>query len=107
MFPMSGRQQLIVCVITQYLSELLISMDSFGSRYFLWHGRYTKCSNKLIIGYLTICTRDDSLNAHGATVCDPVWVCNLSVRAVEIPPKSLLCSLSSVSVVDSWTPGST
>ena len=33
-------------------------------------------------------------------------VCNLSAHAIEIPPKSLLCSLNSVSVVDSWTPAS-
>ena len=37
-----------------------------------------------------------------------VRVCNLSARVVtvEIPPKSLLCSLNSVNVVDSWTPDS-
>ena len=35
-----------------------------------------------------------------------VCVCNLSVRVVEIPPKSLLCSLNSVNEVDSWTPDS-
>ncbi|MCW4250032.1 MAG: RNase H-like domain-containing protein [Candidatus Thiodiazotropha endolucinida] len=58
-------------------------------------------------GNLTICPRVVSLKAHGATVRVPVRVCNLSARAVEIPPKSLLCSLSSVNVVDSWTPDST
>ena len=33
-------------------------------------------------------------------------VCSLSAHAIEIPSKSLLCSLHSVSVVDSWTPAS-
>ena len=33
----------------------------------------------------------------------PVRVCNLSAHPVHIPPRSLLCSLTSVSVVDSWT----
>ena len=28
----------------------------------------------------------------------------MSARTIEIPPRSLLCSLSKVSVVDSWTP---
>ena len=31
-------------------------------------------------------------------------VCNLSARVKEIPPKSLLCSLTGVNVFDSWTP---
>ena len=42
----------------------------------------------------------------GSTVRVPVRVCNLSARLIEIPPRSLLCSLSSVNVMDSWTPDS-
>ena len=40
----------------------------------------------------------------GNTVRVPVRVCYLSARAIEISPRSVLCSLNSVSVVDSWTP---
>ena len=42
----------------------------------------------------------------GTTVRVPVRVCNLSAHALEIPPKSLLGTLNSVKVVDSWTPDS-
>ena len=55
---------------------------------------------------LTICPRVVSLKSSGSTVRVPVRVCNLSARAIEIPPRSLLCSLNSVDVVDSWTPDS-
>ena len=55
---------------------------------------------------LTICPRVVSLKSASSTVRVPVRVCNLSARVVEIPPKSLLYSLSSVKVVDSWTPDS-
>ena len=55
-------------------------------------------------GKLTICSRLVSLKLPGTTVRVPVRVCNLSADVIEIPPKSLLCSLNSVSVVDSWTP---
>ena len=57
-------------------------------------------------GDLTICPRVVSLKSQGTTVRVPVRVSNLSARAIEIPPKSLLWSLNSVSVVDSWTPAS-
>ena len=33
-------------------------------------------------------------------------MCNLSTRVIEIPPRSLLCSINGVDVVDSWTPDS-
>ena len=58
-------------------------------------------------GDLTIkfCPRLVSLKS-GSTVRVPVRVCNLSARFIEIPPRSLLCSLSSVDVMDSWTPDS-
>ena len=59
----------------------------------------------LISGDLTICSRVVSLKP-GTTVRIPVRGCNLSTRVIEIPPKSLLCSLSSDKVVDSWTPDS-
>ena len=57
-------------------------------------------------GDLAICPRVVSLKSAGNTVRVPVRVCNLSARAIEIPPKSLLCSVSNVSVIDSWTPDS-
>ena len=47
-----------------------------------------------------------SLKSPGTTVRVPVRVCKLSTRVIEIPPKPLLCSFSSVKVVDSWTPDS-
>ncbi|MCU7858926.1 MAG: DDE-type integrase/transposase/recombinase, partial [Candidatus Thiodiazotropha sp. (ex Lucinoma kastoroae)] len=58
-------------------------------------------------GDLTICPSVVSLKSLGNTVRVPVRVCNLSARAINIPPKSLLCSLNGVSIVDSWTPSST
>ena len=53
---------------------------------------------------LNICPRVVSLKSSGNTVHVPVRVCNLSARAIDIPPRSLLCSLNSVSVLDAWTP---
>lgn len=55
-------------------------------------------------GDLTVCPRVVSLKSSGTTVWVPVRVCNLSARVIEIPPKSLLCSLTGVNVFDSWTP---
>ena len=55
-------------------------------------------------GDLTICPRVVLLKSPGTTVRIPVRVCNLSAHVIEIPPKSLLCSLTGVDVVDSWTP---
>ena len=66
----------------------------------------TEHTDTSLPGNLTICPRVVSLKSPGNTVRVPVRVCNLSARAIEIPPKSLLCSLNSVSVVDSWTPAS-
>lgn len=57
-------------------------------------------------GSLTICPRIVSLKSPGTTVRVPVKVCNLSARVVDIRPKSLLCSVNSVKVMDSWTPDS-
>ena len=55
-------------------------------------------------GDLTICPRLVEMKQSGATNRIPVRVCNLSARVIEIPPKSLLCSLNSAKVIDSWTP---
>ena len=56
-------------------------------------------------GNLNICPMVVSLKSQGTTVRVPVRVCNLSAYAVQLP-KSLLCTLNSVNVVDSWTPDS-
>ena len=53
-------------------------------------------------GDLTICPRVVDLKSSSSTVRVPVCVCNLSTQAIEIPPRSLICSLSSVNVVNSW-----
>ena len=66
----------------------------------------TEHTDTSLPGNLTICPRVVSLKSPGNTVRVPVRVCNLSARAIEIPLKPLLCSLNSVSVVDSWTPAS-
>ena len=63
----------------------------------------TEHTDTSLIGDLTICPRVVSLKPSSSTVRVPVRVCNLSARVVEIPPRSLLCLLSSVKVVDSWT----
>ena len=55
---------------------------------------------------LTICPRVVSLGSSGSTALIPVRVCNLSTQVIEIPPRSLLCSINGVDVVDSWTPDS-
>lgn len=55
-------------------------------------------------GDLTICPRVVSLKSPGTTVRVPVRVCNLSTKVIHIPPKSILCGLNTVDVVDSWTP---
>ena len=52
------------------------------------------------------CPRVVLLKTPGTAVRVPVRVCNLSTRVVEILPKSILYTLSSVNVVDSWTPDS-
>ena len=53
-------------------------------------------------GNITICPRVVSLKSSSNGARIPVRVCNLSARLVQIPTRSLLCSLTSV--VDSWTP---
>lgn len=68
------------------------------------HTAVTEHFDNSLSGDLTICPRVVSLKTPGTTSRIPVRVCNLSARTIEIPPRSLLCSLSKVSVVDSWTP---
>ena len=68
------------------------------------HTAVTEHIDNSLSGDLTICPRVVSLKTPGTTFRIPVRVCNLSARTIEIPPRSLLCSLSKVSVVDSWTP---
>ena len=53
---------------------------------------------------MTSCLRVVSLKSSSNIARIPDHVCNLSAPPVRIPPRSLLCSLTSVSVVDSWTP---
>lgn len=64
----------------------------------------TEHINTSLSADLTVCPRVVSLESSSTTVRVPVRVCNLSARVIEIPPKSLLCSLTTVNVVDSWTP---
>ena len=70
------------------------------------HTAVTEHIDSSLSADLTICPRVVSLKTSSAAVRVPVRVCNLSARVIEIPPKSLLCSLNSVNVVDSWTPDS-
>ena len=62
----------------------------------------TEHINNSLSGDLTICPRVIAVSSK--TVKVPVRVCNLSACAIEIPPRSLLCALTDVSVVDTWTP---
>ena len=64
----------------------------------------TEHINNSLSGDLTICPRVVSLKSPCTTVRVPVRVCNLSAHVIEIPPRSLLCSLNQVSVLDTWTP---
>ncbi|MCG8048682.1 MAG: RNase H-like domain-containing protein, partial [Candidatus Thiodiazotropha endolucinida] len=66
----------------------------------------TEHTNGSLSGNLTICPRVVSLKGPGTTIRVPVRVCNLSAKVIEIPPKSILCTLTSVNVVDAWTPDS-
>ena len=71
--------------------------------------RNTKAFNTAVTGPidtsfsagLTICARVVSLGSSGPTARIPVCVCNLSTRVIEIPPRSLLCSINVLDVVDS------
>ena len=62
----------------------------------------TEHTNNSLSGDLTICPRVIAVNS--TTVKVPVRVCNISAHTIEIPPRSLICSLTDVNVVDTWTP---
>ncbi len=68
----------------------------------------TEHTDTSLSGGLAICPRVVSITSGsgGTAVRVPVRVCNLSAKVIHIPPRSLLCSMSSVKVVDSWTPDS-
>ena len=70
------------------------------------HTAITEHVDTSLSGDLTVCPPVVELKQAGETTRIPVRVCNLSARVIEIPPKSLLCSLNGVKVVDSWTPDS-
>lgn len=53
---------------------------------------------------LTVCPRVVSLDSPGKTTRVPVRICNMSAQAIRIPPRSSLCLLNEVQVVDSWQP---
>lgn len=53
---------------------------------------------------LNTCPRVVSLKSQGNTVPVPARLCNLSACPVNIPPKSLLCTLNSVKILGSRTP---
>ena len=70
------------------------------------HTAVTEHIDSSLSSDLTTCSWVVSLKSPGTAVRVPERVCNLSARVVEIPPKSLLCSLNSVNVVDYCTPDS-
>ena len=56
-------------------------------------------------GNLIVCPRVISLEgATGKKTRVPVRICNLSTSTIKVPPRSIVCSLSEVKVVDSWSP---
>ncbi len=67
----------------------------------------TEPTDTCLAGGVTVCPRVVSLQkTPGKTVRVPVRVCNLSARPVRILPRSTLCSLNEVKVVDTWNPTS-
>ena len=56
---------------------------------------------------LLVCPRIVSLQKSlGSTARIPVRVCNMSANVVKIQPKSVICSLNKVDVLDTWSPES-
>ena len=55
-------------------------------------------------GSLLVCPRVVSLGECSKKVKIPVRICNLSAKAIEIKPRSLICSISEVKVMDSSPP---
>ena len=66
----------------------------------------TEQTNTSLSGGLVICPRVISLDQGKHTITIPVRVCNISASVVQIPPKSLICSVHGVKMVDSWNPES-
>ncbi|KAK3088701.1 hypothetical protein FSP39_022540 [Pinctada imbricata] len=64
----------------------------------------TEQADTSLSGGIVICPRVLDLGSRNKVSRVPVRVCNLSAHVVHIPPKSKICNLQSVSVVDSWTP---
>ena len=55
-------------------------------------------------GNLLVCPRVVSLHENSKKAKIPVRICNLSATAIEIKPRSLICSVKEVKIVDSWSP---
>lgn len=66
----------------------------------------TEQVNTSLSGGLVICPRVVSLTKCKNTVAIPVRVCNISASIVHVPPRSLLCALHEVKVIDTWNPDS-
>ena len=64
----------------------------------------TEHTDTSLSGGIVICPRLVSVKPNKQVSRVPVRVCNLSARVVHIPPRSKLCKLQSVQIVDSWTP---
>lgn len=64
----------------------------------------TEHTDTSLSGGIIICPRVLDLRSRNKVSRVPVRVCNLSAHVVHIPPKSKICNLQSVSVVDSWIP---
>ena len=62
----------------------------------------TEQVNTTLSGGLVICPRVISLAKGKHTVTIPVRVCNLSASIVHVPPKSLLCAVHGVKVMNNW-----
>ena len=56
---------------------------------------------------MLVCPRIVSLQKSlGSTARIPVRVCNMSANVVKIQPKSVICALNKVDVIDTWSPES-
>lgn len=62
----------------------------------------TEQVNTSLSGGLVICPRVISLTKSKNTVTIPVRVCNVAASIVHVPPRSLLCALHKVKVIDTW-----
>lgn len=66
----------------------------------------TEQTDTTLSGSIVVCPRVVPLGKGRNSVTIPVRVCNLSASVVRIPPRSLLCSVHGVKIVDTWTPDS-